>query len=102
MATISVHHIPGSFFFGYEGRGEDHVRMALPEKALLDILYLSQSKSRLFAVLPEVEFPPQFRIDRAHGMIRKIADTRRRSLVMSRFQRLLDQQADQGMGRKRK
>jgi predicted transcriptional regulator of viral defense system len=91
MATISVHHIPGSFFFGYEERGEDHVRMALPEKALLDVLYLSQSKSRLFAVLPEVEFPPKFSIDRAYGMIRKIADARRRSLVLSRFQRLLDQ-----------
>ena len=54
VATISVHHIPGSFFFGYKERGAHHVRMALPEKALLDLLYLSQSKSRLFAVLPEV------------------------------------------------
>lgn len=91
VATISVHHIPGSFFFGYEERGEHHVRMALPEKALLDILYLSQSRSRLFAVLPEVEFPPQFSIKKAHNMIRKIADVRRRSLVLSRFERLLDQ-----------
>lgn len=90
-ATISVHHIPGSFFFGYEERGEQHVRMALPEKALLDILYLSQSRSRLFTVLPEVEFPPQFSIKRAHNMIRKIADLRRRSLVSSRFERLLEQ-----------
>ncbi len=91
MATISVHHIPGSFFFGYEERGEHHVRMALPEKALLDILYLSQSKSRLFAVLPEIEFPEKFSINKAYSMIRKIADTRRRSLVRSRFQLLLDQ-----------
>ena len=68
--------------------------MALPEKALLDVLYLTQSKSRLFAALPEVEFPPKFSIDKAHGMIRKIADSRRRSLVLSRFQRLLDQEED--------
>ena len=91
VATISVHHIEGSFFFGYEERGEHHVRMALPEKALLDILYLSQSKSRLFAALPEIEFLPQFSIKKAYSMIRKIADLRRRSLVLGRFERLLDQ-----------
>lgn len=91
IATISVHHILDSFFFGYEERGEYQVKIAMPEKALLDILYLSQSRSRLFAVLPEVEFPPQFSIKRAHNMIRKIADARRRSLVLSRFKRLFDQ-----------
>lgn len=91
VATISVHHIEGSFFFGYEERGEHHVRMALPEKALLDILYLSQSKSRLFAALPEIEFLPQFSIKKAYNMIRKIADLRRRSLVLGRFEQLLDQ-----------
>jgi len=93
VAAISVHHIPGSFFFGYEEKGAHHVRMALPEKALLDLLYLSQSKSRLFAVLPEVELPPQFSIKRALSMIRKIADSRRRSFVLSRFEQLLDQTA---------
>ena len=91
IATVSVHHIPGSFFFGYEERGEHHVSMALPEKALLDTLYLSQSRSRLFASLPEIEFPTKFSIDRAHKMIRKITDNRRRSFVLNRFKHLLDQ-----------
>ena len=91
VATVSVHHIPGSFFFGYEERGEHNIRMALPEKALLDILYLSPSRSRLFAALPEVEFPPKFSIKKAHNMIRKIADLRRRSLVLSQFEQLIDQ-----------
>jgi predicted transcriptional regulator of viral defense system len=93
VATISVHHIPQSFFFGYEERGAYDVRMALPEKALLDLLYLSQSKSRLFAALPEIELPPQFSTKRAYSMIRKIADPRRRSFVLKRFERLLDQTA---------
>lgn len=93
IATISVHHIPGSFFFGYEERGDNHVKMALPEKALLDILYLSPSRSRLFAALPEVEFPPQFSKKKAHNMIQKIADKRRRSLVLNRFERLIDNTA---------
>jgi predicted transcriptional regulator of viral defense system len=91
VATISVHHIKGSFFFGYDERGEPPVRMALPEKALLDILYLSQTKSRLFSALPEIEFLPQFSTKRAYNMIRKIADLRRKSLVQDRFERLLDQ-----------
>ena len=90
-ATISIHHIPGSFFFGYEERGDQQVRIALPEKALVDILYLSQAKSRLFAVLPEVAFPSQFNIKRAQNMIRKIVDPRRRTMVFSRFERLLAQ-----------
>ena len=90
-ATISVHHIPASFFFGYEEEGAQQVRIALPEKALVDILYLSQAKSRLFAALPEVEFPSQFNIKRAQNMIRKIVDPRRRTMVLSRFERLLAQ-----------
>lgn len=93
VATISVHHIPGSLFFGYEERSEQHVMMALPEKALLDFLYLSQARTRLFTVLPEVEFPKQFSIKRAHKMIRRITDLRRRTLVLSRFERLLEQKS---------
>jgi len=90
VATISVHHIPGSFFFGYEEKGELRVRMALPEKALLDFLYLSQARSRLFAALPEIEFPTQFSIKLARYMIRKIADPRRKTMVSNRFEQLLD------------
>ena len=91
VAAISVHHIPASLFFGYEVRGEQHVMMALPEKALLDFLYLSPSRSRLFTALPEIEFPPQFRIKTARTMIQKITDPRRRTLVRKRFDQLLDQ-----------
>lgn len=88
-AAISVHHIPGSFFFGYEEKSDQRVKMALPEKALLDILYLSQARSRLFSALPEVEFPPQFNIERSQNMIWKIADPRRRTMVQRRFERVL-------------
>jgi predicted transcriptional regulator of viral defense system len=91
VASFSVHHIPGHFFFGYEEKGEHNIRIAFPEKALLDILYLTQARSRLFAALPEVEFQPQFNSDYAHEMIHKIADPRRRALVLKRFLRLLEQ-----------
>ena len=93
ISTVSVHHIPGSFFFGYEGAKEGQIRMAVPEKALLDTLYLSPSRSRSFAALPEVEFPAKFSIKKSHNMIRKIEDLRRRSMVLNRFEKLLDRRA---------
>ena len=89
VATFSVHHIKGNFFFGYEERGEKGIKMATPEKALVDILYLGQARSKLFEALPEVEFPRRFDVKRANGMILKIADPRRREYALNRFHRLL-------------
>jgi len=90
-ATISVHHIPASFFFGYKEEGDKQIRIALPEKALIDVLYLSPAKSRLFAALPEIEFSSKFDLERAQIMIRKIVDLRRRTMVLSRLERFLAQ-----------
>ena len=42
LGTVSVHHIPGCFFFGYADSGREGVAMASPEKALLDFLYLGR------------------------------------------------------------
>ena len=41
------------FFGGFETLRE-HLHLATPEKALLDVLYLTTARSRLFAALPEV------------------------------------------------
>src|SRR5437870_5990095 len=63
MATVSIHHIHPAFFIGYEEKGVNGLlRIAYPEKALLDIFYLSQTKTRLFKTLPEVELPKNFKI----------------------------------------
>jgi predicted transcriptional regulator of viral defense system len=89
VAVFSVHHIPGSFFFGYEEKDDRNVRIALPEKALLDLFYLSPSKSRLFASYPEIELPPQFNTKKARKMIQEISDLRRRTMVLRRFEKLM-------------
>ena len=41
------------------------VRLACPEKALLDTLYLAPTRSRPFATLPEVRIPKRFDLEAA-------------------------------------
>lgn len=53
-AYLSLHHIPATLFAGFEVTGEG-ARMASPEKALFDLLYLGPGRSRLFATFRWVE-----------------------------------------------
>jgi hypothetical protein len=86
IATVSIHHIHPSFYFGYEEKGENGLlKIASPEKALLDIFYLSQAKTRLFKTLPEVELPKDFKIGVANRMIAKITSIRKRTIVQRSF-----------------
>jgi hypothetical protein len=53
IATVSIHHI--HLYFGYVETGSAGLlKIATPEKALLDIFYLSQTKTRLFKTLQEI------------------------------------------------
>ncbi len=91
IATVSIHHIHPSFYFGYEEKGVDGLlKIASPEKALLDIFYLSQTKTRLFKTLPEVELPQNFKISVVNKMIAKITSVRRRTLVQRRFAEFIE------------
>lgn len=85
--TFSVHRIAPEFFGGFDVL-PGGVKLATPEKALLDVLYLSGTRSRLFARLPEVELPPSFRHRVASDWIARISSVRLRSLVGRRFERL--------------
>ncbi|OGT36936.1 MAG: hypothetical protein A3F11_09165 [Gammaproteobacteria bacterium RIFCSPHIGHO2_12_FULL_37_14] len=91
IATVSIHHIHPSFYFGYVEKGVDGLlKIASPEKALLDIFYLSQTKTRLFKTLPEVELPKNFKISVTNRMIAKITSVRKRTLVKRRFSDFID------------
>src|SRR5205823_159443 len=57
LGTFSIHHVDPDFFFGYESSPLGDAKIAVPEKALLDVLYLRPSRTRLFAKLPEIEYP---------------------------------------------
>ena len=82
IASVSIHHIQPSFFFGYEEINNNPLlKIASPEKALIDIFYLSQTKTRLFHSLPEVELPKHFKISAANKIIEQIESVRKKSLV---------------------
>ena len=95
IATISIHHIDPSFYFGYMEKSVDGlIKIASPEKALLDIFYLSQTKTRLFKTLPEVELPKNFKISVANKMIEKITSVRKKTLVQRNFSKFIESTTD--------
>lgn len=89
LATVSVHHIIPEFFFDYEIDLQTQVKMATPEKALLDIFYLKPAKSLWFKSLPEVEIPNSFNTKKAFEMVKKIPAKGRRTLVEEELRSLL-------------
>jgi predicted transcriptional regulator of viral defense system len=86
LGPVSVHHIDPSFFFGYQPAAKGSGKIATPEKALVDFLYLSPARTRLFQALPELEFPAGFKVNEARKIIRRIRSVRRRNHVSRLFE----------------
>jgi hypothetical protein len=82
------HRLAPTFFGGFDTT-PGGVRLARPEKALLDSLYLAPARSRLFAALPEVEIPKGFDRKEARRWLSRIPSGPRRRLVERRLERLL-------------
>ena len=93
LGTVSVHHVQPAFFFGFEEAGRAGGRLATPEKALVDFLYLTPARSNLFRALPELEWPKRFSVRLARSIVKRIEPVRRRTLVSRALDRLL---ADKG------
>lgn len=89
LGTVSLHHVEPSFFFGYEEAGRGGGRLATPEKALVDLLYLGPARSGLFRALPEVEWPSRFDARAARAIVDRIRSPSRRSAVARRLEELL-------------
>lgn len=81
LGNFSLHHLPPEFYFGYESIGTNNIKMATPEKALLDFFYLSPAKTRLFVSLPELELPKNFNYKQCEFWLKKIPAKTRRKLV---------------------
>ena len=90
LGAVSIHHVSPDFFFGFETLGEKGIRMAQPEKALLDVFYLAPTRTRLFCHLPEVERSAGFDVLRAQQMIARIPFLARRNMVAERFRLWLE------------
>jgi predicted transcriptional regulator of viral defense system len=89
LGTVSIHHVQPSFFFGFEDVGHGG-RLATPEKALVDFLYLAPARSQLFRALPELEWPKQFSARRARAMVGRVEPKRRRRVVSRTLNALLE------------
>jgi hypothetical protein len=87
--TYSVHHIQPAFFGGFEVLPDSGIKLALAEKALIDLLYLSPTRGRRFASLPEIELPRGFRRAEAKKWIGRIPSARLLTIVAQRFKEIL-------------
>jgi predicted transcriptional regulator of viral defense system len=96
LGTYSIHRLAPRFFGGYDTVKTSGVRLATPEKALLDTLYLAPARSRLFAHLPEVELPKHFDRDQIRYWVRRIPAGLRRKSVEQRLDAVLLAQRRQG------
>jgi predicted transcriptional regulator of viral defense system len=89
LATYSVHHVRPEIYGGFEVQAKSGLKLALPEKALIDFLYLSPTRGRLFAALPELELPRGFRPSLARQWARRIPSRRLRTMVEHKLGGLL-------------
>jgi predicted transcriptional regulator of viral defense system len=89
LGTYSVHHVQPSFFDGFEPVAESGIKLATPEKALVDCLYLSPTRGRLFSSLPELELPRGFRRSEALRWVRRVPSPRLRTLVERKLDEVL-------------
>jgi len=88
LATYSIHHVQPAFFAGFASLPGSGIKIATSEKALVDFLYLSPTRGRLFAALPEVVFPRGFRRAEARRWAARIPSAARRTVVAEKLNAL--------------
>lgn len=89
IATISAHHFPATLFCGYMEIGKNAVKIATPEKALFDFLYLKATKTRFFTKLPELTIPKNFNFKLFSRWLTKIKSPSRRIMVENSLRSLI-------------
>lgn len=88
LGTVSFHRMPPALFTGFELATSSDAKIATPEKALFDLLYLSPGRSRLFAGLPELTIPRRFRWQRLTQFTALVQSSGRRKLIAERVKTL--------------
>ncbi|MGH7269050.1 MAG: type IV toxin-antitoxin system AbiEi family antitoxin domain-containing protein [Polyangiaceae bacterium] len=86
--TFSIHHLAPGLYGGFEQTAAG-VKLAMPEKALFDLAYLSGGRSRLFTALPELDLGPRFRWRELRRWIALVRSPRARTMVQRRLARFL-------------
>jgi predicted transcriptional regulator of viral defense system len=80
----SFHHCNPEFFIGYQFI-KPYLKLATPEKALIDYFYFGPSKSRQFSKLPELEIPKKFSWKKALEFCHRIPSARTRTFVATKI-----------------
>ncbi len=94
LGTISFHRIPPALFSGFEFQPGADAKIAAPEKALFDTLYLGPARSRLFAQLPELVIPRRFRWTLLQHYTSLVNSESRRAFIAARIKSLRAAQDD--------
>lgn len=84
---FSYHHVTPDFYDGFTYL-KPYLKIATPEKALVDYFYFSPSKHREFSKLPEIELAKKFSFKKAFGYCTHIPSKRTRSLVEKKLNEL--------------
>lgn len=86
VGTYLIQHIDPVFFQGFEVLGREQIKMASPEKALLDFFYLGASNSAFFKKLPELELPRGFSLNRCRQFLKLLPRSRAKTMVERKLQ----------------
>ncbi len=88
MGTISFHRMPPELFKGFELSSGSDAKIATPEKALFDVLYLAPGRSRVFAKQPELTIPRRFQWQRLKVYTDLVKSAGRRAYIAERIRAL--------------
>jgi predicted transcriptional regulator of viral defense system len=85
MGMISFHRMPPELFTGFELSSGSDAKVATPEKALFDMLYLAPGRSRLFSKLPELNISLRFKWQRLKEYTERVKSSGRRAYIADRI-----------------
>jgi predicted transcriptional regulator of viral defense system len=88
LGTISFHRMPPELFKGFELASRSDAKVATPEKALFDMLYLAPGRSRVFSNLPELTIPRRFQWERLKEYTKQVKSSSRRAYIAARIRAL--------------
>ena len=88
LGTVSFHRMPPELFEGFELSSGSDAKIATPEKALFDLLYLAPGRSRVFSTLPELSVPRRFRWQRLKDYTARVKSPGRRAFITERLRAL--------------
>jgi predicted transcriptional regulator of viral defense system len=88
LGTISFHRMPPVLFQGFELSSGSDAKIATPEKALFDLLYLAPGQSRVFSKQPELTIPRRFEWQRLKEYAELVKSSGRRTYITERIRAL--------------